>query len=480
MAYRTQSHFARSAKIAMTTLIGLLAAMFTIAAGGFGVAVLLTRQRLAICEYLALSWLFGTALVSFALWIFGFFVRGLTLQMATTAVCICLGAIGFARQRRLPPAPKEAVNQRWNIIFVVLFAIELLSILWLSFQHTLGWDGLTVWELKARYAFLNNGVLPREYFADASRWFSHPEYPLLLPLTETWFYLWIGDCDQFWIKLVFPIWYAPAMAMLYLAAKELTGSRWISWIIVLLFPLVPAIHSAPGGVAVGYADVPLAAIYLAAIFYLLRFSRDRSTDAMMIFIAISATLPWMKREGAILWCALAIAGALVIWQRRGLKTALLSVAPGILLIVLWTIFLAAVHTLPPRDFVSVGLGMTARVPGIARALFAELTDLPQWDIFWILVGFALAGIAFRQRSARALLLGWLFFAPLIAYCASYIFSAWPDYRVHIDTSLPRLLIQLTSVAWLLIALALRSPSFIPPAPLAPPPGERLAPEKDCS
>ena len=463
----------------MITFVGLLAATFTIAAAGFGVTVLLARQRLTMAEYGALAWLFGTAIVSLSLWIGGLLIRGIGLQLIVTAFCVLLGSVGFARWRKLSSKQKSDSWKTADSMFIALFAIELMSIFWLSFQHTLGWDGLTVWELKARYAFLNGGVMPPAYFADASRWFSHPEYPLLLPLTETWFYLWIGDCDQFWIKLIFPLWYAAAMSILLLAGEELSGKRWIGWVIVLLFPLVPCIHNAPGGIQVGYADLPLAAIYLAAIFYLLRFLRNGSRDPLALFIALSATLPWMKREGAILWTALAVCGAIIIWRRRSLAMSILSFLPGICVIASWKVFLIAVHALPSRDFVSIGRGSIDRTAGILHELYLQLIDWRVWDIFWLLVAIALIAALIRERSARVAVLVWLLLAPLVCYCGSYIFSAWPDYIAHIDTSLPRLLIQLTPVGWLLIALALRSTST-PPAPLEPQPAAQSAPGMGCN
>jgi hypothetical protein len=65
-----------------------------------------------------------------------------------------------------------------------------------------------------------------------------------------------------------------------------------------------------------------------------------------------------------------------------------------------------------------------------------------------------------KRSARTAMLIWLFIAPLVCYCASYVFSGMPDYVWHIETSLTRRLIQLAPVGWLLIALFLAQPKRI--------------------
>ena len=451
----------------MTIFAGLLVATLTVAVAGFGLTMLLVQRRPTIWENCALAWLFGTAVVSLGLWIGGFLLRGIALQITVAGICVVIGALGFRRWRTFSREQRTSSTKKAEIVFIVLFVIELMSIFLMSFLRPLGWDGIIVWEIKARYAFLNGGVIPAAYFGDVSRWFSHPDYPLLLPLTETWFYLWIGDCHQFWIKFIFPFWYGAAMSILLLAAEELSGKRWIGWMIVLLFPLVPCVHDAQGGFQVGYADAPLSAIYLAAIFYLLRFIRDGSNDAMTLFIALGATLLWMKQEGVVLWPAISLCGAIAIRQRRNIWTAVLSVLPGACLIALWRIFLRAVHVLPPQDFLPVTLGVLRnniqRTGTILYHLFLQLIRWPDWDIFWLLVATAMIGLLAYKRSARAAMLIWLFIAPLVCYCASYVFSRFgvgiargmPDYIWHIETSLTRLLIQLAPVGWLLIALALR-------------------------
>jgi hypothetical protein len=285
----------------MTILVGILAALFTIGAAGFGITALLLRQRASVWESAALTWFLGTASVSLMLWILGFVLRGEALQIGVAAVCVMLGALGVTRWRNFPGVGRRFVFVKIDSLLAALFCLELLAIVDLSFHHALGWDGLLVWELKARYAFLNGGALPADYFRDVTRWFSHPEYPLFLPLTETWFYLWIGDFTQFWIKLLFPLWYAAGMSMLWFAARELSGNRWIAWSLVLLFPFIPSVHGAPGGIQSGYADMPLGMIFLGTIFYLQRFLRAGSRDSLALCVVLGAMLPWMKREGAVLW-----------------------------------------------------------------------------------------------------------------------------------------------------------------------------------
>jgi hypothetical protein len=443
----------------MTIFVGLLVATATIAMAGFGVTMLLVRHRLTIWEHCALAWLFGTATISICLWIGGLLLRGIPLQITVTCLCLALGVIGFRRWRTFRKEQRKHSLKKAEIVFISLFVIELILMFWLSFQRTLGWDGLVGWEIKARYAFLNGGVLPVALLRDASRWFSNPHYPWCLPLTETWFYLWIGHCDQFWIKFIFPIWYAAAISILLLAAEEQSQNRLVGWMIMLLFIFVPCVHERPGGFQVGYADGPLATIYLGAVFYLLRFIRNGSNDALVLFIALGATLPWMKLEGVVLWATISLCGAVAIWHRRKDWIAIvISFLPGLCLIALWKIFLISVRSLPTYDFVFPSFGALLynmqRIGEILHGLFLQLIDWREWDIFWLLVAMAMIALLVCARNRYAAALVWLFMVPLVCYCACYLFYALPDLESYIGVSLRRLLIHLVPIAWLLIALAL--------------------------
>lgn len=465
----------------MIVILGFFGALLTELAAGLGFTMWLVRRRLRLTEHLTLAWLLGSSLLSFFLWLAGFVLHGPSLQLVVTTLSILLGWSGVVRWRSFPerdsrPRPKGA-----EVFFYVAIAAEIVVIILLSLQHTLGWDGLTVWELKARYAFLNGGVVPGSYFSDVSRWFSHPEYPLLLPLTESWFYTWIGECDQYWIKLLFPIWYVAGVCILLMTVQDVTGRRWIGRLIALLILLVPAVHSAPGGITVGYADVPLGMVYVAATSYLLQFVKKRSDDALALFIALAAILPWMKREGAILWFLLSAAGAIVLWHRGYRGRAALSFVPGALVVTGWRVFCSVKHTLPSRDFVplawhafAAGVGHAG---GIVREVCLTLLSTQLWDIFWVLVFIALVATTIRSRNAIAGIICWALLAPMACYTASYLFSAWPDYIAHMDTSLPRLLIQLTPIGWLLIAFVC---GFTFPKQPGPPPISRSAPEMDCN
>src|SRR5438067_2521311 len=175
--------------------LALLGAFGTLFFAGYGLLALLVRQetRFSLTEQIAFSWLLGTGAVSLFLWIFGLFFHGVLLRGSVSTVCLSLGFVGW---RRMVPLPPRRTPKSFEIFLGIIILIEITIVFYLSFVHTLGWDGLLNWEIKARYAFANGGVLPATYFSDSGRAFSHPEYPLAIPFTELWLYLWLGEADH--------------------------------------------------------------------------------------------------------------------------------------------------------------------------------------------------------------------------------------------------------------------------------------------
>ncbi|PYI75604.1 MAG: hypothetical protein DMF04_09960, partial [Verrucomicrobia bacterium] len=195
------------------TFAALAAALATIFAAGYGTLALVAREpaRLNLAEQFGLSWLFGTGVVSLLIWLVGFCARGAVLQCLVTALCLLLVVIG----RKQTPAlrfPKRL--SFFEFFLAAVLVVEIAIVFYLSFIRTLGWDGLLNWEIKARYAFENNGVLPPTYLADSSRTFTHHEYPLAVPFTQLWLYFWLGQANQFWAKIVFPMFYASGSILL--------------------------------------------------------------------------------------------------------------------------------------------------------------------------------------------------------------------------------------------------------------------------
>jgi len=444
--------------------IALFGALVTILSAGFGALVFIAREpmRLNFTERFALSWLCGTGIVSFLIWLFGFFARGAILPGLIAIVCVALPLVAWKMKGR---DVSRFQSVRWphpvELLLGVLLAFEIAVIAYLSYVHTLGWDGLLNWEIKARYAFSNDGVLPPAYFQDAGRAFSHPEYPLAIPFTELWLYFWLGDANQFWAKTIFPMFYAAGVVLLAAISTRLTGKTWVGLVTAIALFFIPQITVEGGSAIVGYADFPLSVFYLATIGYLLCACRSDNGDCFRIYAACLALLPWVKREGVILWVVAALCGAFVIWRRKKSPMHFLALLPGLFVIIAWRFYLSQMHAVSSSDFLPVNLRTLRpnihRLGPILSTFVSQFADTRPWGLFWLLV--AISGIYFvhRYRDARSFVLFVAIGAPIAIYAFVYIFSNWPDYLRHVGLSIGRLLMHVTPLSCLTLAGALASP-----------------------
>lgn len=446
------------------TLLGLAAGLLTILAAGFGITTLVTgRTTMNLLETAALSWLTGTGLVSLLLWCGGALFSGGALRLSVTFGCLALAAFGLfvqrdSRVRGRFPRPRNLFE--WLLSAAI--GLEFATMFYVSSTNGLGWDGLLNWEVKARYAFLNHGVLPTSYYSDVGRAFMHPGYPLLIPFSELWLYLWMGEAHQFWIKAIFPLYYIAGAVLLATIATRLTARRWLGLVCAALLFFVPCLTNTPGGVQVGYADVPLGVLYLAAIGYLVLYANDGAPSDLNLFALMLTLLPWAKREGAILWLIAAACGAVVIVRRTRSIRAFLLLAPGALIICAWKVFLRIMHEAPTNEFLPLNASTlvhnASRITPLCRAVLAEMVEPSRWSFFWPIVAIAFASLAWRNRS-QLLFLFVAVVGPMSAYAATYLFSAWPDWTSHIETSFSRLLLHVMPVAWIAIARALEPPAL---------------------
>src|SRR4051812_3940033 len=260
--------------------VGLTIFVITTLLAGFGVTMLVLSRpaRLGVAMAICLSWLFGTAAVSLLLWITGgFFHRGLPLAIA--AACVVLGVCGWIRARSGAVKfhfEKPDGTAEW--LLVGLLALEMIFACFLSWTNPLGWDGSFNWENKARIAFASGGSIPAAYYSSSSQTLSHPEYPLLIPFTELWLYLCVGQAHQFLAKIMFPIFFAATVFLIAAFGSRLSGRRWAGILGAAFLIFIPAVVRYSGGVASGYVDLPLSGFYLAGVGFLVLFNASGDTN----------------------------------------------------------------------------------------------------------------------------------------------------------------------------------------------------------
>jgi hypothetical protein len=339
------------------------------------------------------------------------------------------------------PAGESLRAPRW---LVVLLGCACALCIAAFVEHTVrlpdgGWDAWMTWNLRAR--FLVRAADAREAFSPQMLFWSHQEYPWLLPGVVAQVFLLCGESYAAPAVVAF-VFGALLLAVLVASLSALEGRR-----TALLGGL--ALCSLPcfsTFTANQQADVPLA-LYVTISAALLELEGGERRTAVLSGVA-AGLAAWTKHEGALYLAC--FAAGLLLFRRRALLPYLAGALPGIVLFAAFKLTVAphsafaeagaAARILDPRRWVELFLLVVRRV------VFFQAYAL--WVVAWI----AALWVA-RDELRRSWLAAALLFA--FAACAAiYLLVPFPLGWIF-RTSADRLFMQLWPSALLLTLPALR-------------------------
>jgi hypothetical protein len=281
--------------------------------------------------------------------------------VSDVALLLLVGMTGLwmLTQRDVPAAtstpaiPPPGRTFRWLLggSLAVCSVVALLTFLLRSLESSHGnWDAWAIWNLRARFIF-RSGSDWREAFSSPLHW-SHPDYPLLLPLSVARVWRYLGRESQ-----AAPI----AIAMLFtfsivtLAGASLAFLRGWSQATLAILLLLGTSSLVNHGTS-QLADVPLGFFMLATVTGLIL--KERLPERATFFLAMTGMMAglatWTKNEGWLVLVSVVVARAAVLGYIRGwvawsreLPHFVFGLAP-VLLTVLWFKLALA----PPNGLVS--------------------------------------------------------------------------------------------------------------------------------
>lgn len=404
------------------------------------VASLSTTERVSMALLLGCA---GVAALSFAARLVP---GGSVATSAVVAVAAMASLVVLDRQGvRLSPAVLSLRSRALGVWLAVLAPIVLLVCL-----RPLGWDALFVWALKARAIHESNGQLPFWYFSDITRGWSHPDYPLQVPLLQAFVYDWLGAEHQVAGKAVTGLYVVAGLPLIYAATARVTGRRVFGVAAVGLVLSTPQLLLQEGGLLSGYIDFPLAIVYCAAAIALAAYIDSGEWRAAALLSLLLCSAASLKNEGTVLALGLAAVALVVMVRRRHAGAAIVVAIPLALTLLSWRLFLAWQHALVGQDFVRRSLPELLQRRDwvvIGRELVKELTSIGHWGLLWPVVGSGLLIGLVRPATRRTSTVVLLATAgPVALFQAAYLFSLWGDVAAHIQSSLPRLLLQVAPLA----------------------------------
>lgn len=434
----------------------------------------LFNQNLLIKVSISAGIGFGISSIIYFLWLAIFGTdHGYFIFENSFFIFLIIGLLFALKVRKTSVIPfgtltnKETIF-KLHLIFYVVFFLALFTFIALSIRKPHGgWDAWAIWNMRAIFLF-RGGENWENAFSNLIGW-SHPDYPLLIPISIARVWKYIGS-----ETVVIPIFFAGLFTFS---------------LILLIVSSLAVLHSKSQGILAGlvllgtpflirhgasqYADVPLGFFLVSTIILFTFYDRlSAEKDNLLILAGITAGLSaWTKNEGFLFIAAIITARIFIVthmqrWKMLLKEMRMFSIG---LMPVLMVIFYFKVNIAPTNDLILTQGSET----------FQRLLDLSRY--FQIFKAYIIKGVSFTHGVVGVPLLAVYFFLVgikkeerdkmiikttfilLVLMLSGYfiIYIVTPhDLKWHLDTSLDRLFLQLwpTFVFW--VFLVVRTPEEI--------------------
>lgn len=417
------------------------------------------RGSLFPVEKAALSYGLGAGIISAEMAVLSMFgIKFSVFSLMIWWLPVMAASVFLSIRNRKAVNDIATVNVPLTAVEILLTAGITIEIAYTFFRALLSpleaYDAIAIYGLKSKIFYLA-GTVPHDFLNGFRGYVPHIEYPLLIPLAETFFYTFIGSLNDVLVKIIFPLYYLAALAVLYFVCLRFTGRK-----TALLFTFLLATIPQFTDFAVnGYADIPFAFYCSASIFYLYLWARKKEVSFLVLSFVLSCLATWTKSEG-LMFAAVNILVAVVGMVRAGKfsKPAVIYSSAIFLTVITYLFSLYRITgSLPQSDFAS-GPALNAqnlaagirKLPAILYAYQIQFFGPKKWNIIWILFIIALL-VRFKKALYENIL--WLTSAILLVFAGyTLIYMNSPDLSWHLDTTVSRLFIHFLPVVVLWLAL----------------------------
>ena len=449
-------------------MIGILKLMawitITIMAG-WSVLSFLPRKKniLFFAEKMALSYCLGAGLISIEMALLSVFKTKFSVR-SIVVWWVPVFVIAFMRYLKNMKSPSQQKSSRerdklQSLEKFLVFGISF-EVLYAFFRALVkpieSFDAIAIYALKAKIFYLQHAI-PQNFFSELKNFVPHVEYPLLLPLSETCIYVFLGNLNDLLVKVISPLYYLAILLVFYFLLRRNFGRK-ISLLFTFLLASIPQFKDYATN---GYADILLAFYYSASFFYLFLWIQKNEKAFLMISFLCSALGMWTKSEGLILIGINMILVIIYIMSKKGRKSlgqAIPYLAVSLALIgtflYIKKIFGVAINSDFDNSWASclpTVVGNMKRIPLILYEYQRQFFGPKKWNIVWILLllgliaNFKKAFLKDMKFVTLSILLIFLFYA--------LIFMATPqNITWHLSTTVSRLFIHFLPIVVLWLCL----------------------------
>jgi hypothetical protein len=414
-------------------------------------------------ERIVLGYGIGIGMLTLVMLFFALFETRFTVSNITLSLSLIACFAFLFRPESMPRQSQARTCNSLSVCNKILVSIVVVVCVYVFFQALIKplteWDSWAIYGFKSKVFYLHN-ILPVEFLKNTVIAYAHPDYPVLIPLAETWIYLCLGSWNDQLVKIIFPVYFICLLVFFYYSLRCFTG-RSIALVFTVLLASIPQMVRFGSN---GYADLPFMFYCFVSAALLYRAYCSRLDNRLLLVSAIFAGLAaHTKNEGI----ALGLFNVLAFFSAIAIRGKLNK--HNLILIVKYAFIVFAI-TAPWLWFKScLGLGNDVlnyhnlnltnilnnlyRIPVIFNAIVKDMLLIRYWGIFWL---FAPAVIMYKVK--RVFTLPWLLLSvPLMLYAGTciIIYIITPhNIEWHLMTSLDRLLLHTVPQALFLTALIL--------------------------
>ncbi|MDQ3929699.1 MAG: hypothetical protein M3328_11215, partial [Chloroflexota bacterium] len=249
-------------------------------------------------EALSLAWALGAGLLTLLMLYMSAMGLNLQWQMAIAVAVAVLAMLPLGRAvlsgwrhgpgtaavewRGIYPSERRTVTLVRTVaqyLLLALMALQLALVGLSAMGRPLDvWDSWVNWGVKSRSIFLDGYISPAVY-ADASRTVTHLDYPLLVPLLQSWFYGWVGAPDDRFAGVASVLFYVALLGICYAAVRRQGGSRTLA---LAVAATVGTVSQVAGLASIVFAEMPLLVFATITGVYLLRWMQGGPPGALLL------------------------------------------------------------------------------------------------------------------------------------------------------------------------------------------------------
>ena len=372
----------------------------------------------------------------------------------TLPITLASAAMLLPLLKRVAPSARESLPSKLPTAarFLLVAAAAGIALFAASALFEPMWttDYLGVWGFKAKTIFLTSSI-PERLFHDPETAWSHPEYPLLLPLDLAALSVWTRGWDDRAPALLYPLLQAATVAAVFgfLARRgKAVGGAAAAALTAWLAPLYTAGHA-------GMADIPLALGFVLLASALCDAVEADGPSVRARLVLASLFCAALKTEGG-LFCLLA-AILWLAWRPAGLRRGSVSAALALPPILYGMLQRLARGSIPGRTF-DLGLLTPGRWGEWLGRLWLAASHIARVEVAAAVIPIlALLGFFFVTKRGSADRLLPLIGGQTALYVVACSFSAigvvW-----HVDSSFARTTSTLFPTLALVIGARFPSPT----------------------